>query len=205
MFSFFKKKKPSFINTIYMTDAAKLNALFQLVKNAANTEAVLVFSSFEESLFELKRNAELQGITCHEMTSVADFNQGKVLNLLASVRLLEPSFSKPNAMAAVKVLGLEHYPILKTNELLFDACIKNYAKAVPVIYLSFDSPVMTIFGSDRIKEILGRLGMDPNESIEHSMINDSIKNALEKVNGAVTFEKKTTSESEWYKMNYKSK
>lgn len=50
-------------------------------------------------------------------------------------------------------------------------------------FLSLEDDLMRIFGSDRIKGIMTRLGMKEDEPIEHSMISNAIAKAQKKVEG----------------------
>ena len=48
-------------------------------------------------------------------------------------------------------------------------------------YVSLDDDLMRIFGGERLKKMMLRLGMKPGESIEHKMVSRSIEKAQEKV------------------------
>lgn len=48
-------------------------------------------------------------------------------------------------------------------------------------FLSLEDDLMRIFGSDRIKKIMGTLGMNDDEPIEHKMITNAIAKAQKKV------------------------
>ncbi len=50
-------------------------------------------------------------------------------------------------------------------------------------YLSLEDDLMRIFGSDRIKGLMGRLGMTDGEPIEHSLVTRSIERAQKQVEG----------------------
>ena len=50
-------------------------------------------------------------------------------------------------------------------------------------YLSLEDDLLRIFGSDRIAPIMGKLGMEEGEPIEHSLINRAVENAQKKVEG----------------------
>jgi preprotein translocase subunit SecA len=50
-------------------------------------------------------------------------------------------------------------------------------------FLSLEDDLMRIFGSDRIKGIMGRLGMDDGEPIEHRMVSSAIEKAQKRVEG----------------------
>ncbi len=48
-------------------------------------------------------------------------------------------------------------------------------------YLSLEDDLLRIFGSDRIAPIMGKLGMEEGEPIEHNLINRAVENAQKKV------------------------
>jgi len=50
-------------------------------------------------------------------------------------------------------------------------------------YLSLDDDLLRIFGGERISNIMGRLGMQEGEPIEHGLISRAIENAQSKVEG----------------------
>ena len=50
-------------------------------------------------------------------------------------------------------------------------------------FLSLEDDLLRIFGGDRIKSVMGRLGMEEGEPIEHGLISRAIENAQSKVEG----------------------
>jgi preprotein translocase subunit SecA len=50
-------------------------------------------------------------------------------------------------------------------------------------YLSLEDPLMRLFASDRIKNMMRSMGMEHGESIEHSMVTNAIVKAQRKVEG----------------------
>ncbi|MGI6394378.1 MAG: preprotein translocase subunit SecA [bacterium] len=50
-------------------------------------------------------------------------------------------------------------------------------------YLSLDDDLMRIFGSERLANVMDRLGIEDNEPIEHKFISKTIENAQKKVEG----------------------
>jgi len=50
-------------------------------------------------------------------------------------------------------------------------------------YLSLEDDLLRIFGSDRLRSIMDKLGMEEDEPIEHSMVSRAIENAQRKVEG----------------------
>jgi preprotein translocase subunit SecA len=50
-------------------------------------------------------------------------------------------------------------------------------------YLSLEDDLMRIFGGDRVKNLMGRLGMEEGEPIEHGMVTRAIERAQKQVEG----------------------
>ena len=50
-------------------------------------------------------------------------------------------------------------------------------------FLSLEDDLLRIFGSDRVKGLLGRMGLENGEAIEHPLINRGIENAQKRVEG----------------------
>jgi preprotein translocase subunit SecA len=50
-------------------------------------------------------------------------------------------------------------------------------------FLSLEDDLMRIFGSDRIQGLMGRLGMEEGEAIEHNMVSKAIERAQKQVEG----------------------
>ena len=50
-------------------------------------------------------------------------------------------------------------------------------------YLSLEDDLLRIFGSDRIKGLMGRLGMEDGEPIEHRLVSNAIERAQKRVEG----------------------
>jgi len=55
--------------------------------------------------------------------------------------------------------------------------------ARPRFYLSLEDDLMRIFGSDRIQGLMGKLGMEEGEAIEHRMVSKAIQRAQTQVEG----------------------
>jgi preprotein translocase subunit SecA len=67
--------------------------------------------------------------------------------------------------------------------------------------MSIDDPLFEAVGSDRIRMILQQMGMDANETIEHSLISASIGRAQAKFCKIVHTERISDNETQWYAWN----
>ena len=200
---FFKKKKPTFKNVVWMSEEAKQNAITKLVSSISTNEVCVVFSSFADSLEDLRTYCKLNNVKTREMQSITDYSAGAILNIINANTLQERTFAKVIVSGNVHFIALEHYPVTRINDALYQAAIKAFEQSEPQVYISLDSPAMASFGSDRIKELMTRMGATDGEKIEHPMIDKSIVKALEKVDKSVRNETKANSETDWYAKNFK--
>ena len=60
---------------------------------------------------------------------------------------------------------------------------------------------MEVFGSEKIKNILDRMGVKENEVIQHGMVTSSISRAQKKIDANVTNELRAKSQEEWFRVN----
>jgi preprotein translocase subunit SecA len=49
--------------------------------------------------------------------------------------------------------------------------------------MSLEDDLMRLFGSERIQGLMGRLGMEEGEAIEHNMVSRAIERAQKQVEG----------------------
>lgn len=98
------------------------------------------------------------------------------------------------------IIFLEHYP-LKSKEIQL---WQQWKPKSLMVVNSLDEPLFTYFGGERITDLLKKLGMAENESIEHTMISKSIRNAQEKLDKKVITEHSATSAGDWFKRNLPS-
>lgn len=94
---------------------------------------------------------------------------------------------------------VEHHPLKLKEEDLF----KTLQLESATILCSLDEAFFKQFGSENIVAILTKMGMEPNEQIEHSMITSSIQKAQDKIAAKVVVDLTATSQEEWLRMNIK--
>jgi hypothetical protein len=174
MFSLFgKKDKVRIIDKVFISSTAKQNAIRERI---ATQPDLIVIAWFEESYNQIK-------------------------NLLAS-NDLEVEIFMAREIAAhhihhKNILFYEHYPLsARENELL-----EKLQLIEAIFYSSLDEPLFMHFGGKKMISLLEKMGFSENESIEHPMISNAIKNAQEKISRAVVIEHSAHSQAEWFFKN----
>ncbi len=81
------------------------------------------------------------------------------------------------------ILGTERHEARRIDNQLRGRAGRQGDPGSSRFYLSFDDDLMRIFGSDRIKGLMEKLGMPDGQPIEHRMVTRAIENAQKRVEG----------------------
>ncbi len=81
------------------------------------------------------------------------------------------------------ILGTERHESRRIDNQLRGRAGRQGDPGSSRFYLSLEDDLMRIFGGDRLKTLMERLGMKPGEVIEHPWVNKSIENAQRRVEG----------------------
>jgi preprotein translocase subunit SecA len=87
------------------------------------------------------------------------------------------------ALGGLFILGTERHESRRIDNQLRGRSGRQGDAGRSKFFLSLEDDLMRIFGSDRIKKFMERLGMEEDEPIEHSMISNAIAKAQKKVEG----------------------
>ncbi|HXU45854.1 MAG TPA: preprotein translocase subunit SecA [Thermoanaerobaculia bacterium] len=87
------------------------------------------------------------------------------------------------AAGGLHILGTERHESRRIDNQLRGRSGRQGDPGSSRFYLSLEDDLMRIFGSDRIKGLMGRLGMEENEPIEHGMVSRAIERAQKQVEG----------------------
>jgi preprotein translocase subunit SecA len=79
------------------------------------------------------------------------------------------------------VLGSERHESRRIDNQLRGRCGRQGDPGSSRFYLSLEDELMRLFGSERISMIMGKLGMEEGEDIQHTLINKAVENAQRKV------------------------
>ncbi len=87
------------------------------------------------------------------------------------------------AAGGLHIIGTERHESRRIDNQLRGRAGRQGDPGSTRFYLSLEDDLLRIFGADRIKGLMERLGMEEGEPIEHRMITRSIANAQSKVEG----------------------
>jgi preprotein translocase subunit SecA len=86
-------------------------------------------------------------------------------------------------LGGLHILGTERHESRRIDNQLRGRSGRQGDPGSSRFYLSLEDDLLRIFGGERIKGIMGRLGMEEGEPIEHNLISRAIENAQSKVEG----------------------
>jgi preprotein translocase subunit SecA len=92
-------------------------------------------------------------------------------------------YEKVKALGGLFVLGTERHESRRIDNQLRGRSGRQGDPGASRFYISLDDDLMRIFGSDRVKNIMQRLGVPEDQPIENKMISNSIEKAQQKVEG----------------------
>jgi preprotein translocase subunit SecA len=81
----------------------------------------------------------------------------------------------------LRIVGTERHESRRIDNQLRGRSGRQGDPGSSKFYVSLEDDLMRIFGGERLKKTMERLGMEAGESIEHRMVSRSIKNAQERV------------------------
>jgi preprotein translocase subunit SecA len=87
------------------------------------------------------------------------------------------------AAGGLHILGTERHESRRIDNQLRGRSGRQGDPGSSRFYLSLEDDLMRIFGSDRIQGIMGKLGMEEGEAIEHGMVSRAIERAQKQVEG----------------------
>ncbi len=87
------------------------------------------------------------------------------------------------AAGGLHILGTERHESRRIDNQLRGRAGRQGDPGSSRFYLSMDDDLMRIFGTDRVKGLMGRLGIEEGEAIEHNMVTKSIERAQRQVEG----------------------
>jgi preprotein translocase subunit SecA len=87
------------------------------------------------------------------------------------------------AAGGLHILGTERHESRRIDNQLRGRAGRQGDPGSSRFYLSLEDDLMRIFGSDRIQGLMGKLGMEEGEAIEHRMVSKAIERAQKQVEG----------------------
>jgi hypothetical protein len=177
-FSFFGKKQSEIKlqNVVWASCGGKWKACAKRVNTTPATKCV---AWFEDTRKQLQEYLDDAGVATHVLLA----REAGSLQLHGAPILL-----------------VEHHPMRSKEE----EFVQKMGLKEATIYYSLDEAFFKRFGGDKVVHLMQAMGMNDNESIQHSMVTKAIENAQEKIENKMIVEQSARSQQEWMDRNIAS-
>lgn len=195
---------------VWYDEARKLEQLCLRVSDVCNSgQSLLLLSHFESGLDSIARLLREKG-TGHKRSplNIAELDasgQAKVWLSHARTFHTENKMTSATAKVSLEIIVAEHHPMQTRDQEVINTAASLECDATLTFYFSLDDPLMKYFGSDSIKTLFQRLGMEQDECISHPLVTRSIRQAQEKIESKVGKDLAAQSAEDWFKYNLQNK
>ncbi len=191
-----KMIREDYPDSIYKTEAEKFTAVVEDIKDCYQRgQPVLVGTTSIEKSEHLSRLLKKEGVK-HEvlnakqhekeaqivahagqmsMVTIATNMAGRGTDIVLGEGVVE--------RGGLHILGTERHESRRIDNQLRGRSGRQGDPGTSRFYLSLEDDLLRIFGSDRIKGLMGRLGMNDGEPIEHRLVSNAIEKAQKRVEG----------------------
>jgi preprotein translocase subunit SecA len=90
---------------------------------------------------------------------------------------------KAKELGGLHVIGTERHESRRIDNQLRGRCGRQGDPGSTQFFVSLEDDLMRIFGSDRVRSIMDKLGLEEDQPIQHSMITKSLESAQRRVEG----------------------
>ncbi|MFT6361034.1 MAG: preprotein translocase subunit SecA [Candidatus Paceibacteria bacterium] len=193
------------IDLIYQTEEAKFKAIAVKVKEKqAKGQPVLIGTVSVENNEMLSAYLMQAGVR-HQMLNAKNHeNEGEIIaqagkagSVVIATNMagrgvdikLGGNPATPEQEQEIKdlgglfVLGTERHDARRIDDQLRGRAGRQGDAGETQFYVSLEDPIMKIFGGDRLKSIVSKLGLKDDEAIQNKMISKQLEGAQEKVEG----------------------
>lgn len=184
---------------IWLHKQAKLDgiaaAIQQRLDDPEPPVAVVVAAHFSESLEEIRRHLESQGLSRPNVlvSLVGDVEklQGELSRLLAGTVSDQP----------LELVVTERHPLPAHEQPLHEFARWLTCRSLITHHLSLDDAVLKQFAGEWVRGVLQRLGMNEREPLQSAMITRRVLAASRKIEKHVIGEVSAKSAEEWLERN----
>ena len=190
---------------IYQTEKAKLLAVSQMVKDLHSKGQPVLIGTVSIEKNELlsayltqagvphtilnAKNHEREGEIIANAgrlgaVTVATNMAGRGVDIkLGGVPFSSESYEQVKSLGGLFVLGTERHEARRIDNQLRGRSGRQGDPGATQFYVSLEDDLMRIFGSDRLKNMMGKLGIPEDQPIENRFISNAIEGAQAKIEG----------------------
>jgi preprotein translocase subunit SecA len=181
---------------IYRSEKEKFNAVVEeIIQLWEEGRPILVGTISIEKSEKLARMLKRRGIPHHVLNAkyhereaeiVARAGQSKAVTIATNMAGRGTDIVLGEGVAGIgglHIIATERHESRRIDNQLRGRSGRQGDPGSSRFYLSLEDDLLRIFGSDRLSSIMGKIGMEEGQPIEHKMVTRAIENAQKKVEG----------------------
>lgn len=197
----FTSKQPILVGTVTIENSEKLhtilnkkkiphsvlNAKFhekeaEIIAQAGRSGSVTIATNMAGRGTDIILGGNPEGLAKSELKGVKDYTEEDYQKVLQNKKeICEADKQKVIELGGLHILGTERHEARRIDNQLRGRSGRQGDPGSSRFYLSLEDDLMRIFGSDRIANIMEKLGLPEDEKIEHKFISRAVENAQKKV------------------------
>ncbi|MBN1909474.1 MAG: hypothetical protein JW818_07035 [Pirellulales bacterium] len=197
LFNWFKPKSNVEIvcDRVWMTGEAKLRGIVaeanQALAELDRPNVVVLAAHFADCADALRTLVEQAGFD----------RQTVLVATVDDLTAQAPPVAESNPTQRIDVFAAERHPLASHDEALIVLLEQIPCRVRLTFHISLDDPLMRVFAGDRVKQVLGRLGMSEDEAIESRIVVRRILGAQKRFTRLCTSDLPAASAEEWLERN----
>jgi len=170
-----KKGQPVLIGTV----SIEKNELLSAYLTRAGVPHTILNAKNHENEGEIIANAGRLGAV-----TVATNMAGRGVDIkLGGVPYDDSKYEEVKALGGLFVVGTERHEARRIDNQLRGRSGRQGDPGETIFYVSLEDDLMRIFGSDRIKKMMGRFGIPEDQPIDNGFISNTLESAQAKIEG----------------------
>jgi len=192
MFGLFKSKKKEIITKdfIYKNEVVKYKSMLQHLKDQEKSVLIYYFEDTKNAIQEVLNTAPINYSTDVNsfVTKVWLINANTILN--------------KSDIGNRTVFFAEHHPSFSRENEIKQHLLEIEGIKEVIFYTSFEDKLLQLFGSERILQLMEKMGFKDDEVIEHTMISTSIERAQKRIDEKLSMHNNNTRlRKDWFEIN----
>ena len=174
-----KKKIPhSVLNAKYHEQEA------EIIAQTGRRGAVTIATNMAGRGTDIVLGGSIEGVAKDMLRDKKDYSEEDFEKTIEkATELCEKDKEKVLAAGGLHILGTERHEARRIDNQLRGRSGRQGDPGSSRFYLSLEDDLMRIFGSDRISGLMGKLGMEESQPIEHKWVSKAIETSQKRVEG----------------------
>jgi preprotein translocase subunit SecA len=181
-------------DAIFRTKREKFNAIIDKVRELKEEKRpVLVGTTSVEVSETISRMLKRQGITHNVLNAKQHQREAEIVAFAGQPGAVTIATNMAGRGTDIKlgagvrengglyILGTERHEARRIDRQLRGRSGRQGDPGVSKFFISLEDDLMRLFGTDRITNVMGKLGMEEGEAIQHPLISKSVERAQKKV------------------------